>query len=239
MAATSEDYKRSTIEGILCIVWNPINNQEDSKVLEKLRKERRKLKDLVSIENKDIFMLDICNGGTVKEKYCDAIVATDKLNAWNICIEEYYKKLGYVSERKPIKTGLKVPGHSIALKRVISDVLVTILLYPKKNKIMVQPEHKDEANVLEWIRSTKCYLQKVLSTVDTPTPASEVNQRLEGKDSTTPMTCAAKIHHHHWRAKRQESHPPFFPIHQHYLQVLMLQIQMGEINTTHQPALCM
>ena len=196
MAATSEDYKRSTIEGILCIVWNPINNQEDSKVLEKLRKERRKLKDLVSIENKDIFMLDICNGGNVK--YCDAIFVTDKLNAWNTCIEEYYKNLGYVSERKPTKTGGKVTEHSIALKRVIGDVLVTISFYPKKNKIMVQPGNKDEANLLEWIRSTKFYLQKMLSTVDTPTPASEVNQkektppRHDLRSKSTPPPLAGK-----------------------------------------------
>ena len=159
-----QEYKHVTLQGVLCIVWNALQLPEDTKEADKLKTARRKLKDTVGKDNLDTFMLDTKHqrGAVGNEReYCDLILITEMIGAWEKCMTDYYKKMEYRIEKKTIRASGKVTGHRLSVANSLGTALATVSFYPGKDKIMVQPGDKEEDNLLQWIGNSKFYLQKV------------------------------------------------------------------------------
>ena len=68
------EYRRCTVEGVLCIVWNPMDLPDESKLADRVKTARGKLKDSVATVNQDLIMLDTStNSRSGDRHYCDLI----------------------------------------------------------------------------------------------------------------------------------------------------------------------
>ena len=151
----ARDFNLKTVEGVSCIVWNFPALSENPKIADKEKTARRKRRDNVGADNEDVFMLDISRS-TDKKQYCDLIFISQRHSAWEQIITDYYKDMDV--EKKVRKT-----NYSLTIKKPLGKILVTVTIYPSTNKVMVQPGDRCESNLLEWIRASKFYLQKVLN----------------------------------------------------------------------------
>ena len=83
------EYDKVIIGHTETIVWK--FNENDSVSTEKERTRRKKMKENLGEEMKDIPMLDSRKNGTSKE-YCDAIVYTEKVQQWENSFRCEYEK---------------------------------------------------------------------------------------------------------------------------------------------------
>ena len=225
------DYTRKTVEGCDCIVWQFPELPEDAKAADREKTVRRKRRDVVGAEHEDMCMLDTSYSATDSPQYCDIIIISKRLNAWETCICDYYKNMAYEVEKR----SKSKPASSFSLVvRMLGKVFVTISFWPTTNKIMVQPGDRDQDNLLEWLRSLKFYFNKVMLSLsdelkdkmDSPAPdtanlqivASHINAPSEDFTATSPSTKALAIgtggHHHVPASKLIVDLPPIASVKQ-------------------------
>ena len=65
----------------------------------KAKTERKKLKDRLGKEHKDLFMIDSSYPKGV-QRYCDAILVSDDIDAWDKGITQYYEKHTHTQWRR-------------------------------------------------------------------------------------------------------------------------------------------
>ena len=94
------------IRGQQCIVWNFGRIPDDKKHADREKTARRKAKDKLGLKNKDVFMIDSKYSSDGVPKFCDAIVVTDKLKAWDNAISKYYGEL-YTVKTKQLSSGYR------------------------------------------------------------------------------------------------------------------------------------
>lgn len=161
LTAAAKNYRRQTVEGVQCIVWDllqlPAGNKREA---DKRREARKKQKDAFAAENEDVFMIDTCQGnkreGGKDREFCDIIFITSRIDIWEKWICENFKD--YEIGKRPIKGNGRKIGHSLILS-LHDEILVTISMWPSKKKVMIQPGKNDEENLLEWIRCSKPFFQ--------------------------------------------------------------------------------
>ena len=155
---SDSEYKWCIVEGRQCIEWIPLKLPDDSRAAEKLKTNRRKLKDKIANENLDVFMLDTqANSGKNQRQYCDIIFVSKKLDVWEKDIYGYFENIDYTIDRKAVRTNGKTSGFSLVLKSPVNDNLATISFWPGKNKVMVQPGNKDEQQLFQWMRCVNMF----------------------------------------------------------------------------------
>ena len=98
---------------------------------------RRKLKDIVGNGSPDTFKLSRTRPGT--REYCDLILISDRIFAWEKCMCEYSNNLVYSIEKKSIKANGKPVGHRLVFKNSLGVLDFSVSIYPGKKKIMLQP----------------------------------------------------------------------------------------------------
>lgn len=150
MEQSGEQYTRTTLHGVPVIVWNHFPYQ--GKEYNLMKKQRKKLKDVVGADNKDVPMLDTRQADSDLE-FCDIIICTDNIPSWKLAIQEFYSD--YSVNEKIIDR-----GHQIELCHTgEKKTFVTINFYPGTGKFMVQPGDCLEANLLSFLASTPAIAQ--------------------------------------------------------------------------------
>ena len=122
------EYDKVCIGQTETIVWN-FNDSVDP--VEKERTRRKKIKEILGKDMKDIPMLDTRKNGGSKE-YCDAIVYTENVQQWENKFTGEYEKNDYKTSDKRIISG----GYQI---QWMKDEAIEITLSVYKNKLMLQP----------------------------------------------------------------------------------------------------
>jgi hypothetical protein len=136
----SNEYEWVTIHEVKCIVWSFTSMAGDNTE----KKQRKQLKDRLGLEHQNVPMLDTKGVGLDRE-YCDIIVHSDSITAWEATIRDYYSTYDM-----PMKI---IPGgHQVSFCNQ-EDVFVSVNFYPGTNKFMVQPGKQQEENLLKWIKA--------------------------------------------------------------------------------------
>ena len=141
-AGVDPKFKWVTVQGVKCIVW--LYNKNDDELSKAAKRAKRKEKDAVGRENLDIPMLDTKSEGSDRV-YCDIIINTSHLDEWEAAIRNQF-----ITQQQTTKkiTG----GVQLALSnRKDSELFVTVNFYPGTKRLMIQPGHRKEANLLEWL----------------------------------------------------------------------------------------
>ena len=188
----SAEYKNEVIEGIECIVWDPLELPSNARQADKKKEDRKKKKDTFAADNHDVFMLDTRAASAKSKKsrvFCDIIFITDKLEMWESYICEQFKQ--YDIARRPLKGNGKqgMLGHSLVLT-LNGDLLVTVTFWLKKKKIMIQPGNKDEENLFEWMRVMKPVMPSIKDTsLQTTTGQTSYQRYYKWSDLASGRRC--------------------------------------------------
>ena len=158
-----EFYKIRDIDGTKCIVWQFHPLPYDSKAATKAKAKRKKIKEQVGKTNLNIPTLDTryING---QGEFCDSIIWSDGIEVWDKVMCEYYMQRGYTITDSELNHGRKR-----TVKRG-NYVCIVISIWPKSNKLMVQPGNEDSDNLLTWIADTKLFENDRLSYGKNPIP---------------------------------------------------------------------
>ena len=142
------------IEGVQCIAWDerthdPITNKSIPGIT--------KIKNRVGASNLDIPILD--SKKTEKgRQICNIIIHTESLARWVNSLKEFYSS--YDQSTRNIKEGTK---QLILRKEGKSkEGFLTILLYSKSSKLMIQPGEKDVNNLFAFLRDYRSILSLLL-----------------------------------------------------------------------------
>ena len=116
------------------------------KEMKKEKEKRRAAKDTFGEKNKECLIVDsklTING----RELCDSIMlCSNSVLLWESTITDFYKERNCnIGERKSVSGGYKI------LISKNESPFLTFTFYSRKNKIMVQPGKKDQANLKEWI----------------------------------------------------------------------------------------
>ena len=173
------EYKKVFVSGIECIVWDFVESDlSDQKAVDKEKARRRKLKDTLGKDLKDIPLLDSTTGMQGKE-YCDAIVYSDVINLWEELFTETYQKEGYTRSKHIINGGCQLHWSK-------DDTLaVTVSFY--RNKFMAQPGRMNEQNLLDWIQVFGSLKSKVEAPVVSEDTSFQIDESEKHDDCMSRM----------------------------------------------------
>lgn len=136
------EYSDETYYATRCVVWNfHVNNDGDS-LDTKEKSRRKKVKEGLGATVKDTPMLDSKLTKHGQKEFCDAIVYTDNIVAWEKAFTENYEEKGFTSIRKDISGGFQLQW------RKGESIHVSITFY--RSKFMAQP---GEESIIEWIKT--------------------------------------------------------------------------------------
>ena len=181
----NDEYTRMDVCGVPAIVWKHIAWQ--GKKDNEIKQNRKVLKDQVGIQNKDIPMLD------KKQKksdlvYCDIIIYTDDVSAWDRAIQTYYKDLKLSEKIIP-------GGRQIELCQCNTmESFVSVNFCQNTGKLMIQPRNFEECNILEFLKAIPSitYLRKEI--VDYADDADIFPVISTTGKVATSRTCDASVH---------------------------------------------
>ena len=125
----------STVQGVKCITWS-FGNLLDAR-------KKKSYKDRVCRSNINTIALDKRGNS-----FCDAIVISNNIEQVVDTMTVHYENKQYVTDEKPL-------GHGKQISFLYHDV---VNCYPSTKKLMVQPAHKKEDMLLDWIRESPNFL---------------------------------------------------------------------------------
>jgi hypothetical protein len=185
-----EEYTFTRVRGVNTIVWKHLGTLAKSD--RAIKKTRKKLKDKVGLENKDLPMLDIRQAGT-ELQFCDIIMCTDDVSEWEIALKKHYSTR---VESKSIRAGKQLT----ILKLDKNGVFVTVNIYPSTKKLMVQPGEYDEAHLLDFLDDLHIIASKrpsvVISAGNTPDASAQLdsNVTLRSGSVSVQTTTSSSTH---------------------------------------------
>ena len=93
-------------------------------------------------------------------EYCDIIVMSKNVSAWEQAMSKFYQERNYNCERKLLPNS----GHQLIWSNE-NDNFVTLNVYPKKDKYMVQPGDRNPEKLMKWLRNFHA-IKSLLTTFD-------------------------------------------------------------------------
>ena len=142
-SSNSKQYTTEEVSGTACIIWHfPELATFNQNAAKKEKERRRKVKDSIGADMKDIPMMDsrLCSNG---KEYCDAIVYTDTPDRLATALTDIYEADSHTTKRRTITGGYQLLWHK--------DDILSVSLSVFKNKLMAQPGLNDQGNLLEWV----------------------------------------------------------------------------------------
>ena len=177
--SNSNAYQWTTVRGVRTIEWEymPTNTPKTKK------QERKKLKERVESENKDIINLSKRRAGKVQE-YCSIVVVTDTLELWSTALQRVIggEKRAHFST---VTTGTQTKITFSTTPDEYRVIFLNATLYFNTDTILIQPGDGGEDDLLSFIGS---YYNKIISTIEN----MKTENRIAGTSRSSPSTSNQK-----------------------------------------------
>jgi hypothetical protein len=151
--------ERVTINGEVCMGW--LFNSPDTTITKKAEQDRRKkIKDVIGPRHPDTVLLDSFSNSSGERQYCDIIIYTEHVIAWQEALCHLYASdTDLLCTLKGVTSGDQLSWH----RQSTNSPYVSISFYPSKNKILIQPGDREEGNLIQWIGEFRILKSSVAS----------------------------------------------------------------------------
>jgi hypothetical protein len=157
----STEYEFVIIEGVKCIAWRwQSGHNLTGKEAKEESKRRQAIKNEIGMKYPDMPLLDSkqCQTGT---EYCDIIIYSNDSELWYVDCKKYFAS-------QELYEKMISGGHQLVVFSN-STLFITINVYPKTKKIMIQPGDCKESHLITFltyfpnIRSSSAHKETAMS----------------------------------------------------------------------------
>lgn len=138
-----KEYKETVLEGVQCIIMDWKKGQNASRETKAESKRRKEIKNSIGTLNLDKPILDIKMTMTGQELN-DIIIYCSDIKAWSQAVQDYY--IDEETNKKNI-TG----GYQLLILRD-NELFVSISIYSRTSKLMIQPGDQEESKLIEFLK---------------------------------------------------------------------------------------